>query len=219
MSLGHALLCAWRDRGGGDSFTFCSAVAWDSFSLPIGAGGSGPGLPTFAGQPETLGGYVPARGQEPPHGLAGTILSDLEGDLYFIRNHSWCQQHRRAQAQPNALSHPGSWPWALPVHHHVLSGTAALHSVSPPTSSSFSMCSQLPFLRSFHAGLYFLDILISSPVIKRRSNAGTFLQAGADLWGCRPKAVWVFFTCARHELFRAGLKAHLFSVTPIPQQG
>lgn len=97
---------------------------------------------------------------------------------------------------------------------HVLSEIAALHPLSPPTSSSFHMSSPLPFLRGFHAGLYFLDILISSPVIKPRSNAGTFLQAGADLWSCRPKALWVFFTCARHELFRAGSKALISSTTP-----
>lgn len=85
-----------------------------------------------------------------------------------------------------------------------VSGTAAPHSIFPPTSSSFHVCSQLPFLRGFHAGLCFLDILISSPVIERRSIAGTCLQVGVDLWGCRPKALWVFLTCTRHELFRAG---------------
>lgn len=89
-SLGYAPLCAWRD--GRDSFTFCSAVACGSVSLPTGAGVSAPGLPTYAGQPETLGGFVSARAQELPRGLTGTILSALEGDLcLFIRNHSWCQ--------------------------------------------------------------------------------------------------------------------------------
>lgn len=96
------------------------------------------------------------------------------------------------------------------------SGTAALHSLLPPTFSSFHVCSQSPVLRGFHEGLYFLDILISSPVMKRRSSAGTFLQAGVDLRGRRPKALWVFFTRARHELFRAGSKAHISSMTTTP---
>lgn len=160
-------------------------------SLSTGAGISGPALPTLLTCRATRDSpSVPAS-----LGLGSQLVGGLVpfSRLWKVTFASSSELIADASSTDEPTASPAlsaiqESDHGLPLVHH---SRFLWNSSLAPHPPSHLLC-LLSFLNDFHAGLYFLDVLTSHSIIKHRTHAGPFLQAGADLWDFRPKVMWGF---------------------------